>query len=119
MAHSGLRLNIAFPEGSLFTWIDLGLLWSFQSHKKGPALSFQLKKKRKQYMTFYSKSSVFISAPSLEVLLQQERGLSAWDPDTSSNEGLEQVLGRCVFFKTVTGSLCDLVATLKHVTAKY
>lgn len=69
-------------------------------------------------MTFYSKSSVFISVPPLEVLLQ-ERALSAWDPDASSNEGLEQVLGRCVLFKTVTGSLCDLVATLKHVTAKY
>lgn len=70
-------------------------------------------------MTFYSKSSVFISVPPLEVLLQQERGLSAWDPDASSNKGPEQVLGRCVFLETVTGSLCDIVATLKHVMAKY
>lgn len=78
-----------------------------------------LKIEKKAAYDFLLKIISFHFSAPLEALLQQERGLSAWNLDASSNEGLEQVLGRCVFFETVTGSLCDVVATLKHVMAKY
>lgn len=43
---SDLRLATVFPNGSLFAWIGLGHLWSFQSHKKWLVLSLQLKKRK-------------------------------------------------------------------------
>lgn len=91
---SDLRLATVFPDGSLFVWIGLGHLWSFQSHKKWLVLSLQLKKKkRKQHMTFTQNSPFFLECHSLELLLQIGEGLPPRDLDASSNEGLGQVLG--------------------------